>query len=234
VTWVLALDGDHAGRKSMKKFRVKRLAIKEAVEICLLKNGKRDWDDLWQAGKLEECFYQGELFSAGTVGEKVWRIFCRYPTRRRHVIEFGNAIYSARIDSKFSAELQEENIALNSPEGLEKFRTSCTVDLICNVAPDFLYMEKDDLLNEQKYVFQIEYKNGTLSKLMGLEGTSLTCGEAFHKALLNNTNGGRFSGDNKDFSISTRKWLDDRMLEVQSIPFNGDHGHYRSFDPGNV
>jgi hypothetical protein len=226
VTWVLALDGDHAGRKYMKKFRVKLLAMKEAVEVCLLKNGKKDWDDLWQAGKLdddflEECFYQGELFSAGTVGEKVWRIFCRYPTRRRHVIEFGNAIYSARIDSKFSAELQEDNIALNSPEGLEKFRTSCTVDLICNVAPRFLYMEKDELLDEQKYVFQIEYKNGTLSKLMGLEGTSLTSGDAFHKALLNNTNGGRFSGDNKDFSILTRKWLDDRMLEVQSIPFIG-------------
>jgi hypothetical protein len=226
VTWVLALDGDHAGRKSMKKFRVKLLAMRETVEVCLLKNENRDWDDLWQAGKLdddflEECFYQGKLFTAGTVGEKVWRIFCRYPTRRRHVIEFGNALYSARVDSKFSAELQEEAIALDSPEGLEKFRTSCTVDLICNVAPRFLYLEREELMDEQKYVFQINYKNGTPPKIMGLEGSALAGGDSFHKALLNQTNGGRYSGENKDFAILTRKWLDDRMLEVQSIPYIG-------------
>jgi len=226
VVWVLAMDGDHAGRKAMRKHRLKLLEMKETVEVCLLPEGKKDWDDLWQAGKLddpffEECFYQGLLFTAGTVGEKVWRIFCRYPTRRRHVIEFRNALYSAMVDAKFSADLQEDEISLASPEGLEKFRTSCTVDLICNVAPRFLYMEKDALIDEQKYIFQIDYKNGTNAKLMALDGTSLTGGEAFNKALLNNTNGGRYSGDNKDFAILTRKWLDDKMLEVQSIPFIG-------------
>jgi hypothetical protein len=56
---------------------------------------------------------------------------------------------------------------------------------------------------------------------MGLERTSLTSGDAFHKALLNNTNGGRYTGDSKTFSTLTKKWLDRRMLEVQSIPFIG-------------
>jgi hypothetical protein len=226
VIWVLALDGDHAGRKSMKKFRVKLLAMKETVEVCLLKNGKKDWDDLWQTGKLdddflEECFYQGDLFTAGSVGEKVWLISCRYPTRRRHVIEFGNALYSVRVDSKFSTELQEEAIALNSPEGLEKFRTSCTVDKICNVTPRFLYLEKDELVGDQRYVFQVTYPNGVPPHLVNLEGTSISSGDAFHKALLNNTSGGMYSGDNKDFSTLAKKWFSSKPIKVQTFPYVG-------------
>lgn len=226
IIWILALDGDHAGRKYMRRHRKKIIALEEKVEVCLVPDEKKDWDDLWQAGKLddtffEECFYQGSLFTASTVGEKVWRIFCRYPTRRRNVLEFKNALYSAMVDAKFSAELQEDEIALTSPEGLEKFRISCTVDLICNVSPHFLYMEKDELLDEQKYIFKINYKNGTASKIIAMDGSSLTGGDAFHKALLNNTNGGRYSGDNKDFAILTRRWLDNKMLEVKSIPFIG-------------
>jgi hypothetical protein len=226
ITWVLAYDGDVAGRKYMKKHLPMIRALGEEAKVCLLPDGRKDWDDLWAENRLTddlitECFYQGKLFASATVGEKVWHVFCRYPTRRRHVVEFGNAIYSAKVDSKFSTELQEEGVLLDSPEGLERFRSSCTVDMICNVAPEFLYIEKDILINEQRYLFRIRYKNGTPSKLMSVDGTSLATGEAFNKSLLNQTNGGRYTGDNRDFGILCRQWLDGRMLEVQSIPYIG-------------
>ena len=226
ITWILALDGDHAGRKYMRRHRTKLMEMGEKVEVCLLPDGKKDWDDLWQAGKLdddffEECFYQGQLFTAGSVVEKVWRICCRFQSMRRPLVEFKNAIYSVRVDGKYSEEIAEADTEIDCPAGLEIFKNSITVDLICNVAPQFLYMEKDEQLGEQKYVFKIRYKNGTPPKIISLEGTALTSGDAFHKALLNNTNGGRYSGDNKDFAKLTRTWLDDKMLEVQSIPFIG-------------
>ncbi len=226
ITWVLALDGDKAGRRYMEKHRKTLLEMGENVTICLLPNGQKDWDDLWKEKKLNdaffaECTYQGTLFTAESVEEKCWQIFCKYPTKTHHVVDFRNAIYSVKIESKFSAELQEMGVKLDSENGLEMFKSHCSVDMTCNVVPIFLYMEKDELLDEQKYVFQINYKNGTTSKIMALEGTSLTSGDAFHKALLNNTNGGRYTGDSKTFSTLTKKWLDRRMLEVKSIPFIG-------------
>jgi hypothetical protein len=226
VIWVLAMDGDRAGRKYMAKHRNAIVELGETVEVCLLPDGRQDWDDLWQAGRLndaffEECFYQGRLFSADNVLERVWQVFCRYPTRRHHIVEFENAIYSAEVDSKFSSELRGEDVPMDSPEAKNRFHLAVTIDMICNVAPRFLYMEKDDLMDEQKYVFQIDYKNGTPTKIISIDGSSLTGGEVFNKALLNNTNGGRYSGDNRSFAILTKRWLDRRMLEVQSIPFIG-------------
>jgi hypothetical protein len=226
IVWVLALDGDKAGRRYMEKHRKTLLGMEEKVEICLLQNGQKDWDDFWKEGKLndtllDECIYHGTLFTAESVEEKCWRIFCKFPTKAYHVVDFRNAIYTVTIKSKFSAELQEMGITLESVRGLEMFRTHCSVDMTCNVVPTFLYMERDMLLDEQRYVFQIDYKNGTPSKIMSVEGVSLTKGDAFHKALLNNTNGGRYTGDNTTFAILTKRWLDKRMLEVQSINFVG-------------
>ncbi|MGB3222507.1 MAG: toprim domain-containing protein [Desulforhopalus sp.] len=234
IKWILALDSDKAGRRYMVKHRKALLKVEEEVEIALLPNSQKDWDDLWQESKLdekffEECLYQGTLFTAESVEEKCWRIFCKYPTKIHHVIDFRNAIYSVKIGSKFSAELIEIGIDLESEDGFEMFKTHCSVDMICNVSPTFLYMEKEELLDEQKYIFQIDYKNGTPSKIMGLEGTSLTSGDAFHKALLNNTNGGRYTGDNRAFAMLTKKWLDNRMLEVQSIPFVGYEKKSKSY-----
>ncbi len=226
ITWILALDGDKSGRRYMQKHRETLRKMNEKVEVCLLQNGKKDWDDFWKEGKLtdqllDECIYQGTLFTCESVEEKCWRIFCKYPTKTYHVTEFRNAIYTVKIDSKFSEKLQEMGIKLESSDGLEMFKINCSVDMTCNVSPTFLYMEKDELMDEQKYVFQIDYKNGTQAKIMGVEGTSLTSGDAFNKSLLNNTNGGRYTGDSKTFAILTKKWLDRKMLEVQSIPFIG-------------
>ncbi len=226
ITWVLALDGDHAGRKYMRLHRTKILEMKERVEICLLPDGKRDWDDLWQAGKLdddffEECFYQGQLFTADSVSEKVWLMFCRNPTQRRLTVDFKNALWSAEVDSKFAAELHEERIELSSPEGFEKFKMSFTAERICNVHPKFLYLERDEQVGDQRYVFQINYENGTSTQIVSLDGTSVSGAEAFHKALLNTTCGGMYAGTNKAFKFMAEKWFRSRIKTVKSIPYIG-------------
>jgi hypothetical protein len=226
ITWIFALDGDKSGRRYMEKHRKILLDMEEKVEICLLQNGQKDWDDFWKEGKLndkllEECLYHGTLFSSESVEEKCWRIFRRYPTKTYHVIDFRNAIYTVKIDSKFSEKLQEMGIKLESTGGLEMFKTHCSVSEACNVSLTFLYLEKDELMDEQKYVFKIDYKNGTQPKIMGISGDSLISGAVLDKALLNNTNGGQFTGDSKTFAILKKRLLDRVMLEVQSIPFIG-------------
>ncbi|WP_419174378.1 toprim domain-containing protein [Desulfosediminicola sp.] len=222
ITWILALDGDKAGCKYMARHRQKLHNLDQKVEICLLPNTKEDWDDLWQKGALqdpffEDCLHRGKLFTAASVIEKCFLQYKKAPAQTHHVVEFKEAIYSVLISSK----LLEDFDFRDHNEVPSSFQAACSVTPICNVAPTFLYMEKDELLSEQKYVFQINYKNGTPAKIIGLEGTNLSSGEAFHKALLNNTNGGRFTGKAMDFSKLIQKWLDGKMLEVQSIPFIG-------------
>ena len=226
ITWVLALDGDHAGRKYMKRHRIKILELKERVDICLLPDGKQDWDDLWQEGRLDDdlldmCFYRGRLFMAGSVVEKAWHTLCRNPTQRRLTVDFNNALWEIEIDSKFAAELHDENITLNSPEGYERFNIACTVDQICTVYPRFVYLEKDELVGDQRYVFLIAYENQTATQTVGLDGTAVSSAEAFHKALLNHTSGGMYSGSAKAFKAMTKKWFRRKMMTVRSIPYVG-------------
>ncbi|MGB3211268.1 MAG: toprim domain-containing protein [Desulforhopalus sp.] len=132
ISWILALDGDKSGRKYMLKHRETLLKMEEKVEICLLQNGQKDWDDFWKEGKLndqllDECIYQGTLFTCGSVEEKCWKIFCKFPSKTYHVTEFRNAIYTVKVDSKFSDKLQEMGIKLESPDGFEMFKTHCSV-----------------------------------------------------------------------------------------------------------
>ena len=83
ITWILAYDGDKAGRKYMPKHAGLIRGMGEEVRIALLEDNGLDWDDLWQKKALTdsfftECFYQGDLFSAKNVEEKA------FITLRRH------------------------------------------------------------------------------------------------------------------------------------------------------
>lgn len=226
VCWVLAMDGDKAGREHMRTHRLKILEMREQVDICLLPDGKKDWDDLWQEDRLKDdffdkCFYHGRLFTSNTVVEKAWHTFCRNPTQRILTIDYNNSLWEIEVDSKFAAELHEENIILTSPEGFERFRIACTVDQICTVFPRFVYIEKDELVGDQRYVFQISYENESITHTIDIEGTSLSSADAFHKALLNNTNGGMYSGSPKAFKAMTKKWFRRQMMTVKSIQYIG-------------
>lgn len=110
---------------------------------------------------------------------------------------------------------------LDSPTGRDLFSQYCNIDQISNVLPTFLYMERDDILDEQQYVFSIAYANGQGEDLIGLEGTAITSPDAFHKALLNRSRGGTFDGDAKQLKILRDRWLNSNMLTVSALPFVG-------------
>jgi hypothetical protein len=220
ITWALAYDGDKAGRKKMLQHYKDLKAKGEKASVCLIPPGKKDLNDFFRTNKLnaaffEKCFYEGKLFTAETITEKAWHIFKKYQTFSKIVTEFDNAIYNVELDAKKS---EGEPTWMNN---FEEFKVMCSVDRICNVAPKFLYIEKDEIMNEQKYVFQINYRNGSPEDLIGLEGSSIANAKAFHNALLNHTTGGQFLGKDSEFTILTKKWFDARILQVKSIPFIG-------------
>ncbi len=111
--------------------------------------------------------------------------------------------------------------ALKSPEGRQLFIMKCGVDQISNVLPEFLYMERDELMDEQSYVFSIAYANGQKTDRISLDGTSIASPDAFHKALLGRSRGGTFDGDMRQLKILRDRWLNHRMLTVTALPFVG-------------
>ncbi|MGL1932158.1 MAG: toprim domain-containing protein [Desulfotalea sp.] len=230
ITWVLAYDGDKAGRKYMQKHADLIEKMGEKVAVCLLPDNGKDWDDYWKEGWLNDSlidnsFHRGQLFMAKSVEEKAFIMLLKRPSLSSLLVDFNKAIYAVKIKKSFADALEQVGLTVTdkdrNTEVFDYFRNHSSAFQICNVLPTFLYMEKDEVLDEQLYVFKIVYQNGTKEKLIALDGTALSSSKNFKTALLNKTNGARFSGSNEDFDILVRRWLDGKMLEVQSINFVG-------------
>lgn len=254
VRWTIGLDGDATGRKYSKSHAAKLKAMGEKYEVACLQSSQ-DWDDLYRANRLthklvENALYHGRLFMSETVNEKAYHVY----VRNRHksfIVDYDNALYSIRVDKELDKRLIEaankaeeeagEQTAedllgdglleqvLKSETGRDYFRNYCNVDLISNVFPRFLYMERDEVMDEQRYVIKVSYSNGNSDDIIALEGTHITSPDAFHKALLNRSRGGTFDGDARQLKILRDRWLNSKMLTVKSIPFVGydkDSGTY--------
>lgn len=111
--------------------------------------------------------------------------------------------------------------ALLSTEGRALFMQHVRVAQISNVWPQFLYMSRNEILDEQRYVFSIDYANGQAQDVIELEGTAITSPDSFHKALLNRSRGGTFDGDVRHLKTLRSWWLDNRMLTVTAVPYIG-------------
>ncbi|MBI9080295.1 MAG: toprim domain-containing protein [Pseudodesulfovibrio sp.] len=239
ITWVIALDGDQAGRKDAKKHAKRLKEMGEKFEVLLLPDNGMDWDDYYRDHKLTSKFikdrlYYGKLFMAEGVEEKAYHLYCR-KRYRTFSLEFENSLYSITIDKDvLDADLNPKKrndgesdpapIDLESRQGWDVFIRCIDVETISNTYPRFLYMERDPIMDEQRYVFQINYSNGNPSDIIGLEGTNITSPDAFHKSLLNKSRGGTFDGDVKQLKFLRDGWLNRRMKTVAAIPFVGyDH-----------
>lgn len=258
IRWIVALDSDKAGKDWAKKHHKRLKEMKELASVCLLPEGK-DWDDLYRAGRINnesigDWLYHGRLMLAESVTEKAYHYHVRH-RRMSFIIDFGNALYSIKLDTDFEKALavaaagssdgepqskengsaeagqvkagsDEERSSpyediLNSPAGRDLFNNACNVDQISNIRPEFLYMERDEITDEQRYLFNIAYANGQADDLIAMEGTAITSPDAFHKALLNRSRGGTFDGDMRQLKVMRDRWLNSRLTTVTALPFVG-------------
>uniref|UniRef100_UPI0004E20A2F hypothetical protein n=1 Tax=Maridesulfovibrio frigidus TaxID=340956 RepID=UPI0004E20A2F len=200
----------------------KLINLGEKHEIYILPKGQ-DWDDLLRANKInkrfmEDCKHRGKLLMAKTVEEYTYHKYCRN-SAKRFVITFKNRLFSVCIDI---AQLTEDlaGIPLEDKDSFPVFISHCTVMEICNRDPQCLYREVDELLGEQWYVFKIQ-STSKKPEIVRLEGSNIATADAFHKALLNRTAGGTFSGTPADMRILTNRWLQNELSTVRSIPYIG-------------
>lgn len=110
---------------------------------------------------------------------------------------------------------------LRTPQGRQLFERFCGPTQISNVLPHCQYITRDTIMDEIRYLFRIDYANGTPAEVIPLEGTAITNASEFNKALLNRSLGGTFYGDAKHFKILRERWLNTRLVTVSALPFVG-------------
>jgi hypothetical protein len=211
IRWTLALDGDKAGRPAMRK-HVKRIrAMEETAQVCLLPNNGQDWDDLYRAGKLTDDFmaerlHWGRVFLAESVEESAYHRYCK-KKRESMIFAFKNQIYEVRVPmTTLDDELAKQEAALESSDGKLIFYANCATKMLCNVYPECLYREVDEIANARWYVFRINYEHLD-PEIIRLEGSELTSSAVFNAALIDKTAGGSWTGDAGHFRYLSLKWF---------------------------
>lgn len=182
ITWIIALDDDPAGHLMIPKYLRQLRDQKEIGWVALA--GERDWDDVYRDGQLDDTFmeeahYQGRLFIAASPKEKAFLLY----TRREldfFLVEFGDRLYSARIDrSKLNKDKEDEEVI----EGRrELFLSNVDINQVANCVPKFEYIEKDAITGEQRYFFQFKFPNARQSCKEALPPSAITEPRGFAKA----------------------------------------------------
>ncbi len=224
IEWVLAYDSDKAGQKATLKYidELKELNLKFAVDQAPSK--KRDWDDCHRLDLLDDeyfwkqCRYRGDLLQAES---PIDHAYCMYNNAENkalfsyRIFEFGNATHAISIDNTDVEKQMEKGV---SPP--QAFRSCAKLRKISNCTHEFLYIERDDLSDEQFYVLKLRYENGHKDQIVQLAGGHIDAPGSLNKALLQRGSGAKFSGNAKDLDRLQNIWFK-QIKTIQSIPYVG-------------
>ena len=239
ITWILAYDNDAAGLKHMREYIAKLDGMGEQWKVILTRNSKQDWNDEFQAGRinkqyLADAFWRGCLAMSKSAREKAFWKWARRPQSRIKV-EHRHAIHSFKADEKASSEVYEilgiDGSSLEflwtegNPEKVKDaqyaFYGKLSGGRISNCIPRFLYIERDPLTDEQDYFFDVTFLNSNPKRLIALDGSSLESASSLNKALLGKTSGGTFDGDANDIKALKEEWFDHKTTEITRLRFVG-------------
>ena len=239
ITWILAYDNDAAGLKHMREYIELLDKMGENYKVMLTRNSRQDWNDEFQAGKVNEKYvneslWRGYVETASSAREKAFWQWARMPQSRIKV-EHYHALFSFKADEKASGEVYE--VLGSDGTSLDFLWTKGEYDdirnaqsafygklsggRISNCVPRFLYIERDPLTEEQDYFFDVSFRNGNPKRLIALDGSSLESASSLNKALLGKTSGGTFDGDASDIKSLKEEWFDHRTTEITRLRFVG-------------
>ena len=241
ILWTFAFDNDPAGLRHMQEFADHMKSINEQCRFILTRNSRRDWNDEWIAGSLDEKYlneglWRGCVAMASSARDKAFWLWARKPRTQIH-LEYRHALYSFKVEEKAVTEVNEVlNADTQSLEFLWSDRDTSTKDIgsaklvlagklsgsrISNCVPRFLYIERDPLTDDQDYFFTVTFRNGNPKRLIALDGSSLKAPSSFDDALLNKTSGGTFDGEAKDLKRLKQQWFDHKTTEITRLRFVG-------------
>ncbi|NRB42977.1 MAG: toprim domain-containing protein, partial [Pseudomonadales bacterium] len=227
ITWCLAYDNDQAGNKYTENYCSELKRLGETFKVYLTESANVDWDDRLKNGKLNDeylrqCEFRGELFTAKSAMQFA---FLHYMEREQKMtyklFEFNSRLYKVNIDIKELQDTLTEN-GTDHP-ALHDFTGNAKLDEISNCFPEFLYIEKDELTDEQKYFFNVEFSDTRTTCHAALEPSAVNDPRNFSNALLNKTSGGYFEGSAADMRTLRKKWLGSNVDYVEAINYVGYH-----------
>lgn len=221
VRWIIALDDDAAGHAVIPKYRSQLQALGEIAWVALA-GPDRDWDDVYRDGQLNEEFmneacYQGRLFVAVSPAQKAFLLFIKQE-RSFYLLEYGNRLYSAKVDTNELKNALDEGESINGNWPL--FDKHCAIKQVANCVPRFEYIQRDALTGDQQFFFQFTFPNRSQNCKEPLAPNAIGDPRSFARSLLERTPGGNFEGGEKVLALLRSKWLDN-ALTVRALPFVG-------------
>ena len=220
IEWVLAYDADAAGTRAALKFKQQLIELEQKVSIALTPSKDLDWDDCHRLGKLndssfwEACHYRGKLLQAESASGYA-KVMYEHKSFSRCVFEYAKATWSISVDSnEYEKELQESTTPSTA------FHKASKIRKISNCTQEFLYIERDELADDQNYVLKLRYENGHPDQIILLPGSCIDSPSSLNKALLQRGSGALFTGNTQDLNTLQNRWFK-TIRTIQSLPFIG-------------
>lgn len=243
ITWIIALDNDHAGISSSIKFKEQIKELKERVLIAI-PAGKPDWDDEFRLKRLNDKYFKdalwrGQYLTATTAKEKAFWLYVK--TGFNHtVIEQNHQIWRSTLrdkkDTNAMSEFKERYHENKEPlytdplhdvaMAIKLFELDYSTVAISNCLPRFLYTEINPQTDEKHYFFKVTFPNRKGQYLAGLSASDLDSPANFKRSLLSKVTGARIRPAPTDLDILQEHWFDHGTgpEEIRTIPFVGyDH-----------
>ncbi len=222
IVWIWALDGDKAGRRQAKKHASKMWADGYEIEVAIPPVGQRekDWNDLYQAGRLTaddmvEYHYQGRLLLAKSVLEKALVMY-HHKAINDFQLEFGNRWYWFSLDlNKFNKQIEASSQAESAPEAAREkaAQQAATLYEIANCAIDFLYFQRNDITDESWYYACINFPHYGQPVKSTFTGGQISAPGEFKKRLVSIAPGAIFTGSSRELD----KIMGQKIYGIKSV-----------------
>jgi len=248
VTWMWALDNDKAGRdyikKHVKKMREAGLNVGAALPPAYGK--KQDWNDLHQAGRLEEenlkyYRYLGALLIAQSAEEKALLMY-EHKGRREFPFEFNNRTYWFHLNlTKFDKAMAKPGGG-DEEEGEKKadlykdlseeeirqlaLKSASSITPIANCAIRFLYYQENQLTDESWYYARVTFPHGGMARKNTFTGGQLAGASEFAKRLISMAAGAVWTGS----STQLNRIKEDQLYGIKTVQTVDYVGYSKEYD----
>lgn len=250
ITWVIALDNDHAGHRHAPEYKKQLQAMGEKVLVAYPR-GKDDWDEAYRRrwkdmdGNRHEyltdeyfkkALWRGAYHSATTAVEKAFWLFVK-TDHKYMVIEHNHRIWKSTIRDKKDDSAMEGykgryltnsevlyTTAKENPEPcIQEFKSAYQTTAISNCLPKFLYAEINPQTEDKHYFFRVTFPGRQQQALTGLSSNDIDCPSNFKRSLLSKVTGALFNGVQADLNYLHSSWFDanEGPEEIRTIPFVG-------------
>jgi len=246
ITWVWALDGDVAGRKEtlkhVKEMRSQKLNVEAAQPSK--EQSKVDWNDLHKKGELtpkdiENYEYYGSLLIAKSAIEKAlliykteninnfWFVYNRrmywYALDLDKLDKIMKVLYNKEdADEKSEDELRDT--------ALEQSGGTCR---IANCSVNFLYYQKNEVIDEAWYYAQVDFPHYNNSTKMTFTGSQISASAEFKKRLISNAVGAMWRGNQNQLDRIVEDMTNDLKV-VETIDYLGYSSEHKCYVFNNI